>query len=81
MKEKILEMLGELHPENDYQNSEDFIMDDLLDSFDIVLLCNMSEEEFGIKIDGLDIVPENFNSVEAIVRLVNKSGVGNKTGL
>lgn len=73
MNEKIFEMLTELRPEFDYRDSENFIEDGLLDSFDIVSLIAMLEEKFSVKIDGLDIVPENFFSVDAIVTLVEKS--------
>lgn len=74
MNEKIFEMLAELRPEFDYKESENFIEDGLLDSFDIVSLIAMLEEKFSIKVDGLDIVPENFLSVDAIAALVEKSG-------
>ena len=74
MNEVICGMLAELRPEFDFDDSEDFVMDGLLDSFDIISLSNMLEEKYGITIDGLDIVPENFASVDAIAALVQKSG-------
>lgn len=74
MEKTILAMLTEIRPEFDFVDSEDFVMDGFLDSFDIVTLTNMLEEKYGITIDGLDIVPENFASVEAIAGLVKKSG-------
>lgn len=74
MNEEIMAMLAELRPEFDFGDSDDFVMDGLLDSFDIISLSNMLEEKYGITIDGLDIVPENFASVEAIAALVKKSG-------
>ena len=74
MNEVILNMLKELRPEFDFTKSQDFITDGFLDSFDIVSLSNMLEEKYGISIDGLDIVPENYSSVDAIAALVKKSG-------
>ena len=74
MNEEIMAMLSELRPEFDFNDSEDFVMDGLLDSFDIISLSNMLEEKYGITVDGLDIVPENFASVDAIAALVGKSG-------
>ncbi len=71
---EILEILAELRPEFDFTDSDDFISDGLLDSFDIVSLTDMLEEKYGITIDGLDIVPENFCSVKALLQLVEKSG-------
>ena len=77
MQNEILEMLKEIRPEFDFEDSEDFVMDGLLDSFDIITLSNMLEEKYSITVDGLDIVPENFASLAAIEALVKKSG-GNK---
>ncbi len=74
MKEEIMAMLSELRPEFDFSDSDDFVMDGLLDSFDIISLISMIEEKYDVKIDGLDIVPENFGSLETIEALVKKSG-------
>lgn len=74
MKDQIHEMLKELRPEFDFEESEDFVMDGLLDSFDIISLVSMLEEKYAVKVDGLDIVPENFVSLDTIVDLVGKSG-------
>lgn len=74
MNDEIMVMLTELRPEFDFNDSDDFVMDGLLDSFDIISLSNMLEEKYGITVDGLDIVPENFASVDAIAALVKKSG-------
>lgn len=72
-KKKILEMLAELRPEFDYENSSNFVEDGLLDSFDIVSLTTMLEEYFKVTIDGMNIVPENYASVDAILALVKSS--------
>lgn len=72
--EKIASFLTELRPEFSFEESENFIDDGLLDSFDIISLISMIEEEYGIKIDGLDIVPENFDSVKSIASLIQKAG-------
>lgn len=71
---KIYEMLTDIKPEHDFNTSSNFIEDGLLDSFDIISLISMLEDSFGITIDGLDIVPENFYDISAIVSLVIKSG-------
>lgn len=71
--EEIFKMLSEIKPEFDFTDSDDFMEEGLLDSFDIITLCGMLEEHYGIEIDGLDIVPENFSSAETIKALVKKS--------
>lgn len=66
----ILDILMELKDDVDFECSEDFVEDGLLDSFDIVNLVSALEDAFGIEIKGSDIVPENFISVEKIEELV-----------
>ena len=73
MKEKILSMLKELQPTFGFEENVDFIEAGYLDSFDIIQLVSMLESSFGILISALEIVPENFNSIEAICRLLEKS--------
>lgn len=73
MNEKILLMLKELQPAFNFEDGSDFVENGYLDSFDIVQLVAALEEEFGVIISALDILPENFGSVEAICQLVNRS--------
>lgn len=75
MKKKIIDILKEIRPEFDFSEGSDFIEQGMLDSFDIVSLVSSLDEEFGISIDGLDILPENFSSVESIIALLKKNGV------
>jgi len=76
MEADIVAFLGELHPETDFSKSQDYVSDGLLDSFDLVSLVAMIEDKFALFIDALDIVPENFASVDAIAGLVRRSGGG-----
>ena len=72
---KIEELLKELHPENDYTTSEDFIADGLLDSFDLMRLIDLLEEEYGARISGTDLRQVNFQSIAAIRKLLAEYGV------
>lgn len=72
--EKILELLEELRPEFDFESSEDFIEDGYLDSFDIVTLVSDLDSFYNISIDGEDIIPENFVTLESIANVVQKNG-------
>lgn len=72
--EEIYKMLEELRPEFDFRESDNFIDDGYLDSFDLVTLISELEEQFHISIDGLDIIPENFESADTIHKLIKKSG-------
>ncbi len=71
----ILKILCDIRPESDFKESVNFIEDALLDSFDIVSLVATLDGTFAISIEGVDILPENFNSIEAIRELLEKYGV------
>lgn len=74
MKKQIIKILTELRPEFDFtQEGVNFIEEGMLDSFDVVSLVSDMEEEFGVLIDGTEILPENFCTVESIEALINKS--------
>ena len=75
MKKKILDFLTEIRPEFDFAASSNFIEEGMLDSFDIVSLVASLDEEYGISIDGTEILPENFSSVDSIFQLLIKNGV------
>lgn len=75
MKERILAILSELRPEFDFCKPVNFIEEGMLDSFDIVTLVDALDTEYNIVIDGIDIVPENFDSLDSIVRLLENNGV------
>lgn len=76
MKEKIIKILTDLRPEFDFTDeSLNFIEEGMLDSFDVVSLVDALDTEFNIVIDGVDIVPENFSTLDSIMSLLQKSGV------
>lgn len=75
MKEKIIAILNDLRPEFSFTEDVDFIEEGMLDSFDIVSLVDELEEGFGIKIQGIDVIPSNFSTVNNIIALLKKSGV------
>lgn len=74
MKEKIKEILLENRPDIDDLDNAEFVTEGLLDSFDIVTLVSEFDKAFGISIDGADITPQNFNTVDNMVELVKKNG-------
>ena len=75
MKEQIIKILTELRPEFDFtQEGVNFIEEGMLDSFDMVNLVSELDSTYGISIDGVDILPENFSTVDAIEALLVKNG-------
>ena len=71
MRDEILAILNDINDEIDYENTDTLIDDELLDSFDIVALVGALNEAFDIRINVVNLVPDNFNSVDAIVSLVD----------
>ncbi len=75
MKNRIIEILSEIRPEVDFNVDVNFFESGLLDSFDVVTLVTALDEEYKISIDGLDVLPDNFSTVNTIVVLLSKYGV------
>lgn len=73
MEEKIYTILADIRPEFDFKGSDNFVEDGFLDSFDVVTLVSEIEEKFGVVVDGMDVMPENFETVAAICELIERS--------
>ena len=73
MQQQIVEILKEIRPEFEFEGVENFFDEGMLDSFDLMTLLSTLDERFLIKIDGTDILPENFANVESIEALVQRS--------
>ncbi|MDO4523624.1 MAG: phosphopantetheine-binding protein, partial [Eubacteriales bacterium] len=72
MREQILKMLEENFPEIDFECSEELVDDGILDSMTLVGIISALSMEFGIEFPYDEIVPENFNSIDSMVELVEK---------
>lgn len=71
IKTTLLEILEGLHPDEDFENCCTLVDDGILDSFDIVTLISEINDEFDVAISADKIVPENFNSLQALCRLIH----------
>ena len=70
--EDLFKVLEKVKPGVDFRNNNNLIDDEILDSFDIVTLVAALDDEFDVQITAKDILPENFNSAEAIYELVKR---------
>ena len=70
--DKIIEILKQIRSDVDFENEKALIDDGIFDSFDVVSIVTDIRDEFDIEISIDDMVPENFNSVEAIYALVER---------
>ena len=73
MKHEIAELLNNARPEFDFNEEVDFIEQGMLDSFDVISLVAILEEKYGINIDIMEVLPENFSSVQAIIGLIERA--------
>ncbi len=56
----------------DFENCTNLVDGKLIDSFDIIQIVMMIEEEYDVKVSAADIIPINFNSAESLYKLVQK---------
>lgn len=70
--EQLLEILEGIRPDLDFSIEGSLVDDGILDSFDIITIVGEVNEAFGVEIDVVDLLPENFNSIEAIYDLIRK---------
>lgn len=68
--EEVIELLQDVEEDVDYESCTTLVDDRLLDSFDIISIINAIDEEFDVAVPAKDIVPENFNSANAIHALI-----------
>lgn len=68
----LLEILNEMHPDVDFETCDTLIDDEILDSFDIVSLIAEISNQMDVTISAKDIIPENFNSAQALWELIER---------
>lgn len=67
-----MRILNEIDDSIDWKKEKAVIDDRLLDSFGVITLVSELEDAFGIEIEALEMVPENFNSAEAMDRMISR---------
>ena len=70
MEQKVLEILAEINEDILEYDGDSLIEDGLLDSFQVVDLVGMLEEEFDIEIDAELVIVENFETKETIMNML-----------
>ena len=70
MKDTILDILSEIVEDVDFDTCTPLIDDGILSSLDIIQLIGALNDEFDLSIPATEIVPENFNSVDAMAAMV-----------
>ncbi len=70
--EQILNILNDLHPEVDFTTQTGLIDNKILDSFDIVSIVTEISNEFDIAVPAEEIIPDNFNSAQALQTMIDR---------
>lgn len=68
--EALLEILTNLHPEVDFETCSNLVDGRIIDSFDIISIISEINDEFDVVIPAEEIVPDNFNSAQALYELI-----------
>ena len=72
MKEQLLKLLKEIRPDVDFENEKKLIDNGVLDSFDIISIVGELNDHYDIEINVEDLEPDNFNTVQAMLELIQK---------
>ncbi len=70
--DELMELLEGIRPDIDFEKEKALVTDRLLESFDIINLVSEINDEFDVKIKPADLVPENFDSVEAMWEMIER---------
>ena len=70
--EKLLTVLSEGRADIDYRETDDLIDGGYFESIDIISCIAAIEDAFDISIEPYDITPENFNSAEAMWKMISQ---------
>ena len=72
--ERLMEILRECCPGVDFGRENALVDDEILDSMDIITIVSEIIDAFSVDINVEDLIPENFNSVESIMALIESRG-------
>ena len=72
MEQKVIEILKKMHPDADVTGDVRLVDDGMLDSLDIVTLVTELNAAFDVRIPAIEILPDNFNSVGAMVAMIER---------
>ena len=70
--DELLEILNDIQPGVDFENETHLIDNHLLDSLSIISLVAELEDTFDVTIPAVEIIPDNFNSDEAMMEMIQR---------
>ena len=70
--DELLEILNDIQTGVDFENETHLIDNHLLDSLSIISLVAELEDTFDVTIPAVEIIPDNFNSAEAMMEMIQR---------
>lgn len=68
--DELMEILEEICPDVDFEEETALVDDKILSSFDILSIISEISDAFNITLTPAEIIPENFNSAEAMWNMI-----------
>ncbi|MBN1069064.1 acyl carrier protein [Clostridium botulinum] len=72
--EQLISLLEEIRDDINFEECNTLIEEGILDSFDIIQIINAIDDEYDIEVPATEIIPENFNSADAILKMIRRLG-------
>lgn len=72
IKERLARILEEILGDDALLEKDDLIDSGVLDSLDVVALITEISDEFDIVVTAGDVIPENFNSLDAMASMIKQ---------
>ncbi len=69
---ELIAILTDLHPDVDFTTEEGLVENGILNSLDIVSIITEVADKFDVQIPAEEIMPENFDSAEALWTLITR---------
>ena len=72
--EQLLQLLHTIRSDIDFEREKSLIDDRLIESLEVLTIFVEIEKQFGVKLPVSKIKPENFNSADAMWRMIREAG-------
>lgn len=69
--EELIALLRKVKPNVDFESEDGLVDNGILDSLDIISIIAEISEKYGIVIPTDEIIPDNFNSAQALKELID----------
>ena len=70
--DELLQILEDMRPDVDFASEKELVTGGIIDSFDVVALVGELADQFDIEIGPEYLIPENFDSAEAIWGMIQR---------